>query len=281
MPRNLPAAVGIGLRAPHIAEFQTLRPRVPFIEVHAENHVCGGPMRRVLHHLRDDYPISLHCVGLSIGSAEGIDQSHLRRVAALAAEIEPFLVSDHLSVASLGGLYSNDLIPIPYVEESLALAARHVESIQDALGRQILIENPSRYVEFAHADMEEGDFLAELARRTGCGVLCDVNNIYVTARNFGRDAFAEFGKFPAEAVKEIHIAGHATEVDAAGTVLVDTHDRRACADVVRLFAAARARFGAVPSLLEWDNDLPDLDVLLDEALRVATGMTNEARYAFA
>jgi uncharacterized protein (UPF0276 family) len=277
----IPSSAGIGLRAPHVAAFQALRPYVPFIEVHSENHLCGGPMREALHDLRPDYPISLHCVGLSIGSAHGIDRAHLNRIRILADEIDAYLVSDHLSAANLAGLYTNDLIPIPLVEETLRQAAAHVDAIQEALGRQLLVENPSAYIGFSQNELDEGTFLSELARRTGCGVLCDVNNIFVTATNRGVSPQDALARFDPSAVKEIHIAGHATEQDDSGTVLIDTHDRRACEDVLALYAAAMARFDDVPALVEWDSALPELGVLLDEAARVQSYITREPAHAYA
>jgi uncharacterized protein (UPF0276 family) len=264
-------ALGIGLRAPHIARFLALRPSVPFVEVHTENHLCGGPMRRALHALRPDYGVSLHCVGLSIGSAGGPDETHLARIAGLAREIEPLFVSDHLSASVFAGLYSNDLIPVPYTEESLALAIVHVLRVQEVLGRTILVENPSRYVAWHSPAMREGEFLGELAQATGCGILCDVNNIYVTAKNFGLDPNAELSRFPAAAVRELHIAGHATEEDDGGTLLIDTHDRKPCNEVLALYSQAQARFGAAPALLEWDAELPELEDLLAEAKRIGGG----------
>lgn len=276
-----PSSAGIGLRAPHVAAFQALRPYVPFLEVHTENHLCGGPMRAVLHDLRRDYPISLHCVGLSIGSAGGIDCDHLERIRILSDEIDPYLVSDHLSVSNLGGIYSNDLIPVPLVEETISLAAAHVDLIQNVLGRQMLVENPSCYVGFSNDEMDEGTFLSELARRTGCGILCDVNNIYVTAQNRGTSAQDVLSRFERSAVKQIHLAGHATEEDESGTVLVDTHDRRTCDDVLALYAAAVAQFDEIPALVEWDAALPELRVLLDEAARVQTYLQSEPAHAYA
>jgi hypothetical protein len=280
-----PSIAGIGLRAPHVAAFQALRPYVPFIEIHTENHLCGGPMRAALHDLRADYPISLHCVGLSIGSAHGIDREHLERVRTLADEIDPYLVSDHLSAANLAGLYTNDLIPVPLVEETLHLAAAHVDMVQETLGRQMLVENPSVYVgfsqEYSRNELDEGTFLSELARRTGCGILCDVNNIFVTTSNRGTSPHDSLKRFERSAVREIHLAGHASEEDENGTVLIDTHDRRACDEVLTLYAAAVAQFGDVPALFEWDSALPELSVLLDEAARVQTYIEREPAHAYA
>ncbi len=277
---NLSSA-GIGLRAPHVAAFQALRPHVPFLEVHSENHICGGPMRAALHDLRPDYPISLHCVGLSIGSAHGIDREHLERIRVLADEIDAFLVSDHLSVSNLAGLYTNDLIPFPLVEETLSMAAAHVDQIQDTLDRQMLVENPSCYIGYSQGEMDEGIFLSELARRTGCGILCDVNNIFVTASNRGTSPHDLLSRFARSAVKQIHIAGHATEEDENGMVLVDTHDRRPCDEVLALYATAMEKFDDVPALVEWDSQLPELSVLLDKAARVQTHVKTEPAYAYA
>jgi hypothetical protein len=225
-------------------------------------------MREVLHDLRQDYPISLHCVGLSIGSAHGIDREHLKRVRALADEIDAYLVSDHLSVANLGGIYTNDLIPFPLNQETLDLTTTHVDLIQDVLGRQMLVENPSCYIGFQADEMDEGIFLSQLAHRTGCGILCDVNNIFVTATNRGVSAENVLSHFNPKVVKQIHIAGHAVEEDEFGTVLIDTHDRRACDEVLELFANAADKFANAAALVEWDKDLPELEVLLDEAVRV-------------
>ncbi len=276
-----PSSAGIGLRAPHVAAFQALRPYVPFLEIHTENHLCGGPMRAALHDLRPDYPISLHCVGLSIGSSHGIDREHLMRIRTLADEIDAYLVSDHLTAANLAGLYTNDLVPFPLIEETLRLAVAHVDLIQETLGRQMLVENPSCYIEFTHNELDEGTFLSELARRTGCGILCDVNNIFVTASNRGTSPHELLSRFERSAVKEIHLAGHATEEDELGTVLIDTHDRRACDEVLALYAAAVAQFDDAPALVEWDAALPELSVLLDEATRVQTYVNPEPAHAYA
>jgi uncharacterized protein (UPF0276 family) len=277
----LPSSAGIGLRTPHAAEFRALRPDIPFIEVHTENHLCGGPMRSLLHDLRSDYPVSLHCVGLSIGSAHGIDEHHLARIGVLSDEIDPLFVSDHLTVSMLQGLYSNDLVPFPLREETLRLAADHVDRIQEVLGRPMLVENPSCYVEFTAGEMDEGIFLSELARRTGCGILCDVNNIYVTAVNRGSDPFVDLANFVSAAVREIHVAGHAREEGEHGVLLVDTHDRHASDEVLALLNAAHTRFGNVPTLVEWDAALPELDVLLAEATRVQAAVIEEKEHAYA
>lgn len=275
MSRPISATTGIGLRSKHVADFLALRPALGFVEVHTENHLCGGAMRRVLHNVRADYDISFHCVGLSIGSAGDLDRRHLLSVRTLIDEIDPFLVSDHLSVSMLGGVYTNDLLPLPYTEESLSLVCCHIETIQESLGRQILIENPSRYFAYRHSTISEGAFIAELVAKTGCGLLLDVNNVYVTACNMGEDPLSAMREFPAEAVKEMHLAGHDTIVEAGETLRIDTHDRIVCDDVWRLFGVATELVGRAPTLIEWDDDLPELDVLLGEATKAARFLRNE------
>ena len=262
-------ATGIGLRAKHLLDFIALRPPLRFVEIHTENHLCGGTMRRALHDIRTDYDISFHCVGMSIGTAGGLDRAHLRAIRTLVDQIDPFLVSDHLSVSTLDGVYTNDLLPLPYTEESLALVCRHVDEIQAVLGRQILIENPSRYIAYRHSSIGEGAFVSEVALRTGCGVLLDVNNVYVTALNMGEDSLSALRAFPASVVKEVHLAGHDTVVDAGETLRIDTHDRPVSDEVWALYQTAVAHLGARPTLIEWDDALPELEVLLKEAAKAA------------
>jgi len=270
------AAAGIGLRAPHVQEVITTRPPVGWLEVHAENYLGGGPALRGLDQIRRDYPISLHGVGLSLGSAEDLDARHLLRLAALVERIEPVLASEHLSWSVTGGVYLNHLLPLPYTEESLEIVCRHVDQAQVALGRQILVENPSSYLRFAHSPIPEPEFLVELARRTGCGLLCDVNNIYVSAHNLGFDAVAYVDALPPEFVREIHVAGHARN-DADGlTILIDDHGSRVSSEVWKLYAHAVAHLGPVATLVEWDTDIPVLNVLLAEAC-VADGLLYRAR----
>jgi len=271
-----PAAAGIGLRAPHVQEVITTRPPIAWLEVHAENYLGGGPALRRLDHLRPEYPISLHGVGLSLGSAIGLDERHLQRLAALIERIEPVLVSEHLSWSVTGGVYLNHLLPLPYTEESLEIVCRHVDQAQVTLGRQILVENPASYLRFRHSPIPEPEFLAELVRRTGCGLLCDVNNIYVSAHNVGFDAVAYVDALPREFVSEIHVAGHARN-DADGlTILIDDHGSRVSPEVWSLYAHAVTRLGPVATLVEWDTDIPALDVLLAEAC-VADGLLYRAR----
>ncbi len=259
------AQAGIGLRAPHVAEVMAARPAAGWLEVHAENYMCGGPAPAALERIRRDYPISIHGVSLSIGSADGLDERHLARLKRLVEQIEPALVSEHLAWCVGGGVYLNDLLPLPYTEEALALVSAHVGRAQEVLGRTILIENPSSYLRFRQSTFGEAEFLAALARRTGCGLLCDVNNIYVTAQNFGLDPIAYLDALPADAVGEIHLAGHQCNEVEGGVVLIDDHGSQVSDPVWSLYREALRRFGARPTLVEWDTRLPSLDVLLAEA----------------
>lgn len=261
-------AIGIGLRAPHYAEMRERRPAIDFVEVHSENFFfAGGPAMRALHRARDDYPLSLHGVGLSLASADALAERHLASLADLVERVQPALVSEHLAWGAVDGIHLNDLLPFPYSSAALDLLVERVDRVQSRLRRRVLIENLSAYVRFRDAEMSEFEFLAELARRSGCGLLLDVNNLYVNACNFGFDARAELDRLAQwvapGTVGEIHLAGH-TRADLC---LVDTHGSRVCETVWALYRAALARFGAAPSLIEWDTDLPALDVLLDEAAR--------------
>ena len=262
---SLLAQAGIGLRAPHLAEVMAARPAAGWLEVHAENYMCGGPAPAALERIRRDYPISIHGVSLSIGSADGLDDHHLNRLKRLVERFEPALVSEHLSWCVGGGVYLNHLLPLPYTEETLALVSAHVDRAQEVLGRMILIENPSSYLRFRGSTFGEAEFLAALARRTGCGLLCDVNNIYVTAQNFGLDPIAYLDALPADAIGEIHLAGHHRNEVEGGVVLIDDHGSQVSEPVWSLYREALRRFGARPTLIEWDTRLPDLEVLLSEA----------------
>ncbi|TQK10428.1 DUF692 family multinuclear iron-containing protein [Herbaspirillum sp. SJZ107] len=253
--------VGIGLRAPHYGEFLARRPSVGWIEVHTENYLArSGRDWQVLETLRHDYPLSLHGVGLGLGSVQGFSDDHLARVRDLVGALQPALVSEHLSWSALLGRQLNDLLPLQLDRAALDLLAARIGRVQDVLGRPILVENVSSYVRFRGDTMGETAFLAALARRTGCGVLLDVNNLYVNQHNHGEDALAALAALAPGSVGEIHLGGHlATEHG-----LVDHHGDRVAAGVWALYRAALARFGAVPALVEWDTDLPALDVLLDE-----------------
>lgn len=262
-----PTGCGIGLRTPHVGDIVETRPPVPWLEVHAENYMGGGVAVRTVERLRRDYPISLHGVGLSLGSAGGVDTRHLERLAKLVERLDPALVSEHVSWSVNGGAYLNHLLPLPYTDETLDLLCRHVAQAQDRLRRRLLMENPSGYLRFRESPIPEPDFLNEVARRTGCGVLCDVNNVFVTCANLGGDARAWIDALEPRAVGEIHLAGHAVnDVDGA-TLLIDDHGSRVRDEVWSLFERAVDRFGAVPTLVEWDTNVPALAVLLDEATK--------------
>jgi uncharacterized protein len=263
--RDSDAAIGIGLRAPHIAEIVATRPALGWLEVHAENYMGGGPALTQLDTVRRDYPLSLHGVGLSLGTAEGIDSEHLQRLAALVERTEPMLVSEHLSWSISGGVYLNDLLPLPYTEETLALVAENVARAQDALRRRLLVENASAYLRFRHSTIPEPEFLAALVARTGCGLLCDVNNIHVTCANVGGDAQAYLDALPTAAIGEIHLAGHARVMRGGKPLLIDDHGAPVAPAAWQLYRHALGRCGVVPSLIEWDKALPPLAVLLQEA----------------
>ena len=255
---------GVGLRAKHYPDFLDTRPPVGWVEVHSENYFGeGGRDLNVLRRVRERWPVSLHGVGLGLGSAEGVDEVHVAKLERLVREIDPVLVSEHLCWNTAGGSQWNDLLPLPYTREALVLVGERVSRLQDRLRRRVLLENLSTYVQFEHADMSEGEFVAALARATGCGVLLDVNNLYVNQVNHGTDARATIDAVPAASVAEIHLAGH-TRVEQC---LVDTHGARVCDEVWALYDYALARLGPVPTLIEWDTDIPDLVVLLEEAGR--------------
>ncbi|MES2898633.1 MAG: DUF692 family multinuclear iron-containing protein [Pseudomonadota bacterium] len=256
------ADVGIGLRAPHYRQFLEDRPKIAWLEVHTENFLDrSGWDWHVLQQLRRDYPFSLHGVGLGLGSARGFSESHLERVAELVHEVEPRLVSEHLSWGAVGERQLNDLLPLALTEAALNLLSERVARVQERLGRTILLENVSTFVRFRDDSMSEAEFMAALARRTGCRLLLDVNNLYVNQCNHGEDALAALAAIDPGTVGEIHLAGHLVTPDA----VIDHHGAVVAPEVWRLYEAALARFGAVPTLIEWDTDLPDLDVLLGEA----------------
>lgn len=259
----LPAsAVGIGLRQPHYRAVFERRPALGFLEVHSENFFLdGGASMHALEQARTVYPISLHGVGLSLGSADRLADAHLDKLERLVDRIEPALVSEHLSWGALDGAHFNDLLPLPLTHEALALFAERVDRVQNRLGRHILIENVSAYVAYRDGDMTETAFLAELARRTGCGILLDINNLHVNAVNFGFDPIACLAELRADSIGQMHLAGH-TAIDGC---LIDTHGARVSDAVWALYAEACRRFGPRPTLVEWDTDLPTLEVLLGEA----------------
>jgi uncharacterized protein (UPF0276 family) len=261
------SGAGIGLRSLHVDEMLATTPSAGWLEIHAENYMGGGPAVRALERLRQDYPLSVHGVGLSLGTAGGLDSRHLERLACLVERLEPALVSEHLSWSTTGGAYLNHLLPLPYTEETLDVVSEHVERVQARLGRRLLVENPSGYLRFRGDAIPEADFLAALARRSGCGLLCDVNNIHVTCANLGGDPDRYLAALPADAIGEIHLAGHAVNDADGRAILIDDHGSPVAPAVWVLYERALARFGARPTLIEWDTDVPPLAVLLDEAAK--------------
>jgi hypothetical protein len=260
---------GIGLRSQHHAEFLERRPAVGWIEVHGENHFArGGLQREVLAKVCAHCPLSLHGVGLSIGSTDPLDSTHLAEVARLQRDFDPVLVSEHLAWGSVDGRFMNDLLPLPYTEEALRHTAGRVRAVQDVLGRQILIENVSSYLEFEDSEMAEWEFLVALTAEAGCAILLDVNNLYVNAVNHGFDPCLYLDCIPPQAVHEIHLAGHSVRRLGTRELLIDTHAAPVCSAVWQLYGAALERFGPVRTLIEWDADLPELDVLLAEAMKI-------------
>ena len=260
--RPVPAQAGIGLRSPHHDEFLKSRPAVPWVEVHSENFFAdGGRQLQVLDAVRRDYGVSLHGVGLSLGGTDPLDSEHLRRLRRLVQRVDPALLSEHVCWSSADGVFLNDLLPLPYTEAALRHVAARISAVQEFLGRQILVENVSSYLEFEGAEMTEWDFLGQLARRAGCGILLDVNNIYVSAENHNFPARNYLRGIPAELVGEVHLAGH-TAVDG---VLIDTHSAPVTDAVWALYRDALRMLGPKPTLIEWDAELPSLERLVAEA----------------
>jgi uncharacterized protein (UPF0276 family) len=272
----IPASAGIGLRFPHHRAVLEEKPAVAWFEVHSENYIGGGTPLSYLDAIRRDYPLSLHGVGLSLGSADGLDEQHLLRLKRLVERVEPGLVSEHLAWSATGGRHFADLLPLPLTEEALAVVCRNVEAAQDALGRRILVENASSYLRYRHSTIPEWEFVAAVAARTGCGILCDVNNIFVSASNHGFDPRGYLRALPAERVGEIHLAGHTLrKFDDGRSIRIDDHGSRVCREVWALYADAAALFGRVPTLIEWDTDVPPLAVLLEEAAQAQRIMSAE------
>lgn len=268
----IPARAGIGLRLPHQVAVLALRPAAAWFEVHPENYMSDAAALDELVRIRAHYPLSLHAVGLSLGSAAGVDLEHLERLRRLAHLLQPGLISDHLSWSVANGAYLPDLLPLPYTEEALDVVCRNVTQVQEALGRQLLVENPSTYLSYAASALSEADFLSAVATRTGCGVLLDINNIYVSACNQRRSAELVLESWcrslDRSSVGEMHLAGHAVVSTTTGATLrIDDHGDQVCAAVWALYARALEHFGALPTLLEWDTRLPAFEVLQAEAAR--------------
>jgi uncharacterized protein (UPF0276 family) len=274
----LPAVAGIGLRHPHHRALLESNRCTGWLEAHAENYMSGGWSAHVLDRLRQTYPISLHGVGLSLGGAGRLDEDHLGRLKELVQRIDPALVSEHVAWTGPAGLYLNDLLPLPWTEEALATLVAHIDQAQTALGRSILIENPSSYLAFRHAEMSEPQFLVEACRRAGCQLLLDLNNVYVSARNLGFDATAYLEAIPGELVGEIHLAGHSRQEVEGIELRIDDHGSPVMAEVWTLYRATLARIGPRPTLIEWDSEIPSLNVLLAESVK-ADNLLSEIRQA--
>ncbi len=258
----LAPVAGIGLRTPYVARVLAEQPRIGWLEVHSENYFAeGGTALAALDRIRADYPLSLHGVGMSLGSTDPLDAAHVAKLERLIDRCEPVLVSEHLCWSGAGGRHLNDLLPLPYTEEALAHVCGRVAELQDRLGRAIAVENVSSYLGFAAATIPEWEFVAAVARRTGCQLLVDVNNVYVNAANHGFDADQYLAAMPVDAIAEIHLAGF----DASGPCLIDTHGAPVAREVWALYARAVARYGPRPTLIEWDVDIPSLETLLAEA----------------
>ncbi|MBE0581496.1 DUF692 domain-containing protein [Devosia sp.] len=272
---HLPPRAGLGLKPQHYAEILESRPDIGFFEVHAENYMGdGGPPHRYLAAIVDRYPLSLHGVGLSIGGEAPLNRDHLRRLRSLVDRYKPQSFSEHLAWSSHEETSLNDLLPLPYTNATLDRVVAHVEEVQQALGRTMLLENPSTYVLFAESTIDEIDFLAAIAERTGCGLLLDVNNVMVSSVNHRLDPFTYVERFPVHAVGEIHLAGYDETTDAAGErLLIDAHASRVSQDVFALFRHTLGRTGPVPTLVEWDNNVPAFSVLADEARIVDLAIT--------
>lgn len=266
---RLPPRAGIGLKAQHVREILDTGTDLGFFEVHAENYmVDGGPFPAHLERIRERYALSIHGVGLSIGGESPLDAAHLDRLAALLDRFQPQSFSEHLAWSSHGGAYYSDLLPLAYDRATLQRVCDHVDQAQQRLGRRLLLENPSTYVEFERSTMDEATFLHEVVQRSGCGLLLDVNNAYVSTVNHGRDALAYIQALPLDAVGEIHLAGYAEDVDAAGArLLIDSHGAAFDPAVWALYEAVLDLAGAQPTLIERDHDLPPLAVLCAEAGR--------------
>jgi len=273
---GIPVAAGIGLRSQHYKDVLESRPAIAWFEVHSENYFGkGGAPLHYLERIRAEYPVSLHGVGMSLGSADVLDRQHIQNLKELINRIEPGLVSEHLSWSSSGGEFLNDLVPVPYTGVVLDHFAARVSQVQDELGRWLLIENPSSYLEYKHSEMPEWEFLNELCRRTGCGILLDVNNVYVSCQNHGWDALEYLQGIAGSRVGEIHLAGHTVNKAGDKDILIDTHNCPVCGEVWDLFSTAIELIGSKPTLIEWDTDIPPFSTLMDEA-NLAVAMLEEA-----
>lgn len=268
LPSTLPSRAGVGFKSEHFADILAQDQPIGFFEIHAENYMgAGGPPHARLSRLREEYALSIHGVGLSIGSMQPLDSDHLTRLKTLCDRYQPESFSEHLAWSSHDSVFLNDLLPLPYTEETLDRVVEHVDRVQAVLQRQMLLENPATYLLFEESTIEETTFLAEVSRRTGCGLLLDVNNVFVAATNHNLDPYDYVTRFPLEAVREIHLSGHSETVDDLGaTLLIDSHDTPVKDPVWALYETIVGRTGVVASLVEWDNDVPAWTVLRAEAV---------------
>ncbi len=276
---NLPPRAGIGFKPQHFKDIIAAPQPLGFFEVHAENYMgAGGPPHAQLGALRERYALSIHGVGLSIGSMEPLDRGHIARLKALCDRYEPESFSEHLAWSSHDGVYFNDLLPLPYTSSTLARVAQHIDEVQSVLGRTMLLENPSSYIRLADSTIPEVDFLAEISRRTGCGLLLDINNVFVSARNHDAASLAYLEEFPLDRVKEIHLGGHHEDIDHAGApLLIDDHGAPVADAVWTLYQHVVDRTGPIPTLIEWDNDIPDWPTLRDQALAAENILATASR----
>lgn len=276
---HLPASAGVGFKPEHGAAILAAAQPIGFFEVHAENYMgAGGPPHAQLTALRERYALSIHGVGLSIGSTGPLDRAHLARLRRLCDRYAPASFSEHLAWSSHDGVYFNDLLPLPYTEATLARVADHVDEVQTALKRQMLLENPSTYLGFAESTIPEVEFLAEVSRRTGCGLLLDINNVFVSATNHGTSALDYLDRFPLDRVAEIHLGGHDADTgDAGEKLLIDSHRVAVAGEVWALYREVIGRIGALPTLIEWDNDVPDWPTLRAEAVAAQHILSGAAR----
>ena len=270
---------GLGLRFPYHQEIIDKKPKLGWLEVHPENYFGGGEKLNFLEQIRQDYPISFHAVGLSLGSTEPVDQNHLQQIKSLIDRFEPFQFSDHVSWSASGNAHLNDLLPLPYTQESLETLARNIGTVQDTFGASILVENPSTYLSFEEGDMAEPEFLNELTKRTGCSLLLDVNNVYVQAVNHGFDAKEYIKTIRTDSIREIHLAGHLEETEGDERLLIDTHGDIVCHDVWDLYAYTIEKHGEHLTLIEWDQNYPDFSVLMNEIKTVRSFLKGQKNVA--
>lgn len=279
----LNSSIGIGLRSPHLKQFVSEQPDVGWVEVHSENfYSLGGPAFDCLLEVRKNYPVSLHGIGMSLGSYEGLDENHLNKVKKLIDIIDPFLVSDHLSWNTVSDKFLPDLLPTPFNDESLEIFVKNISVAQEKIGRELLLENPSTYFEFNESTMSEFEFLNILTKKTGAKVILDINNIYLSGLNNGWSPLEYIKNINASIVKEIHLSGHVVkELSNNKKLYIDSHSDHVCDEVWELYEVALNMFGKIPTLLEWDVDIPELSVLVDEAKKAEKylGTISEKQYA--